>query len=220
MKLLNLWTIPIAILSLLISTLPKAIATPLAQAEPPDLCRRVTERRGLAVHRTPDPNQTQIGGVDPNATVTLAADAEPIVGSDGRIWIKITAPVEGYISNGPPNSGGNLAYCSGSVRPSPPTPTPPRTSTPPSPVSETPEIPNGQFCRQVNGLVTPQGLAIRSAVSGPSQYLGGVPANGRVQLIEDYEYIPDPGGIQRSWVEIEAPIKGFVSVNSLIRCFN
>jgi hypothetical protein len=71
----------------------------------------------------------------------------------------------------------------------------------------------------VNGLVTPQGLAIRSAVSGPSEYLGGVPANGRVQLIENYEYIPDPGGIQRSWVEIEAPIKGFVSVNSLIRCF-
>ncbi|MCT7982284.1 SH3 domain-containing protein [Laspinema sp. A4] len=217
MKLLNLWTIPIALLSVMTIALPQAIATPLAQAEAPDLCRRVMERRGLAVHRTPDPSQTQIGGVDPNATVTLAADAEPIVGSDGRIWIKITAPVEGFISNGPPNSGGNLAYCSGSAGPRP-SATPP-TSTTPSPVAETPEIPNGQFCRQVNGLVTPQGLAIRSAVSGPSQYLGGVPANGRVQLIEDYEYIPDPGGIQRSWVEIVAPIKGFVSVNSLIRCF-
>lgn len=219
MKLLNLWIIPIAIPTVLMSSLPRAIATPFAQAEPPDLCRRVTERRGLAVHRTPDPSQTQIGGVDPNANVTLAADAEPIVGSDGRIWIKITAPVEGYISNGPPNSGGNLAYCSGSARPSPATPAPQPTPTAQPPVSETPAIPNGQFCRQVNGLVTPQGLAIRSAVSGPSEYLGGVTANGRVQLIEDYEYIPDPGGVQRSWVEIEAPIKGFVSVNSLIRCF-
>jgi hypothetical protein len=213
MKLLKLWTLPIALLSIL--PLPPAIA----QTEAPDLCRRVTERRGLAVHRTPDPTQTQIGGVDPNATVTLAPDAEPVIGSDGRIWIKITAPVAGYISNGPPNSGGNLAYCSNRPRPTPtPNPAQPRPEAQPT-VSETPAIPNGQYCRQVNGLLTPQGLAIRSAVTGPSQYLGGVPANGRVQLIEDYKYIPDPTGIQRSWVEIEAPIPGFVSVNSLIRCF-
>lgn len=218
-------------------------STQLAQSPTNNLCRRVTSRQGLAVREKPDPNSPQTGGVDYNSEVTLASGAEEVVGTDGRMWIQLATPVSGYVSNGQPKSPGNLELCAGTVSATPPNSTPPNStpqnstpqnstpenSTPPtsapqnstpqnSTSTQTPEIPDGQFCRQVNDLATPQGLAIRAQPYGSSKYVGGIQSNGRVQLVENYEYIPDKDAPDRFWVEIVAPMHGFVSVHSLIRC--
>lgn len=230
MKRWNSWGLSVALLCLTaiaptVSSLAATLVTTNSPASAPShlqaqsasdtLCRRVTARQGLAIRQQPDPNAPQVGGVDFQGQVTLAGNGEGVLGPDNRIWLEVSSPVAGYLSNGQPNSWGNLEPCSGSLTSSTPTPVPPETTTP----SETPTIPDGPLCRQVNGLVTPQGLAVRSEPGGASSYIGGIPGNGRVQLIEDYEYVRDKYGANISWVKIVAPIEGFVSVNSLIRCF-
>lgn len=190
-----------------------ATPAPLAQSESPEnnpasqtvqtpasLCRRVTARQGLAVREKPEPNSLRLGGVTFNTQVRLAEGARNIKGSDGRVWIEIAAPLSGYIASGYPNSETNLGPCSGTVT------TPPQTP------------PAGNLCRQVEPRVAPKGLAVRAQATQLSAYRGGIPANGRVTLVENYRLVLDTSGANRNWVEISAPIRGFVSAQSLIMC--
>lgn len=173
------------------------------------LCRRVNVRQGLAVRERPDPKARQTDGVAYNALVTLAEGARTIPGPDGRIWIELTSPVRGYVSIGYPNSQNNLVNC-GPIGANPP-------ATPPSNPPATPPS-TASLCRQVEGRAAPQGLAIRADAAGNAAYRGGVPAGGRVTLISGYRLIADKTGARRNWVEISAPVAGYVSASSLIQC--
>lgn len=75
------------------------------------------------------------------------------------------------------------------------------------------------LCRQVNDE---QGLIVQKRPTPNSPTVGTVDANQQVKLIEGYRNIRGPAG--RTWVEITAPISGFVSrgfpgnENNLIEC--
>lgn len=62
------------------------------------------------------------------------------------------------------------------------------------------------LCRQVNDA---QGLTVQKRPTPNSPVVGTVDANQQVTLIEGYRDIRGPAG--RTWVEITAPISGFVS---------
>lgn len=61
-----------------------------------NLCRKVNSEKGLAVRSRPDPNSEQIGGLESNQQVTLAEGARKIPGPDGRLWVEIVSPINGY----------------------------------------------------------------------------------------------------------------------------
>lgn len=174
------------------------------------LCRQTIVPQGLVVRAEPSPNAARVGGVPDNGQVLLVQGFEGIKGSNGRIWIEITEPVDGYISNGYPNGRSNLIYCPGDTVGRTPEPEPEPDD------GETPSSTN--LCRRVEGRVAPRGLVVRSDASRFSARVGGVPAGGEVTLVPDYELIPDKNDEPRNWVEITEPVDGYLSANSLIMC--
>ncbi|MEB3831329.1 SH3 domain-containing protein [Phormidium sp. CCY1219] len=189
-------------------TTPGAIASlsatsTLAQAN--SLCRRVTEARGLAIRQRPDPNSPQISGVDPNGFLTLASDAREIPGPDGRVWLEISEPVPGYVSNGEPGSAGNLAPCTGSARVAPqPNRQPTNVTT--------------NMCRRISPDIAPQGITVHTEASRFSTNRGGLPPGGRVLLVPNSGLIQDRNREARTWVQISSPVAGYISTESLIYC--
>lgn len=71
-----------------------------------NLCRRVTVAQGLAVRRNPSPSAERVGGIFMGNLVRLASPPRSEKDSQGRTWIQITQPVNGWISSGFPD--GNL----------------------------------------------------------------------------------------------------------------
>jgi hypothetical protein len=61
---------------------------------------------GLAIRQNPAKSAVVIGGVGPQDTVRLVDPRESQKDADGRTWIRISAPVAGWISSGFPE--GNL----------------------------------------------------------------------------------------------------------------
>lgn len=165
------------------------------------LCRRVVEPAGLVIRQRPTPNSPILGRVPLNQMINLVEGYRGIRGPDGRTWIQITAPAQGFISNGYPNGASNLVLCGGSV------------TQPPAPA------PSANLCRQVEGRATTgRGLVIRSRPSELSERVGGVPVNGRLTLVSNYQLIPDVDGRDRNWVQIASPASGYVSAGNLIMC--
>ncbi|NJK68204.1 MAG: hypothetical protein HC941_18210 [Microcoleus sp. SU_5_3] len=66
--------------------------------------------------------------------------------------------------------------------------------------------------------MAPKGLAIRADASKTSAVKGGVPANGKVTLVPNFQLIKDKNGEDRNWVEISEPVPGFISAGNLIMC--
>lgn len=163
-----------------------------------NLCRRVIEKQGLAVHARPTPTSPVVGGVGFNTEVTLSVNNRGTRGPDGRTWIEITAPERGYISNGFPDSKGNLEDCSDRVETPPPT--------------------NRNLCRQIDLRAAPRGVVVREKPSRLSERVGGVASGARVRLVPNYKLVPDANGERRDWVEIAEPEEGFISANTLIMC--
>lgn len=163
------------------------------------LCRRVRTPDGLIVRDRPDPNSPQIGSLAPNTQVTLIKDWRGINGPDGRIWVEISSPVRGFITNGFPTASSNLELCS-------------------EPVTQPTPTPNTNLCRQVDRVVAPEGIAVRADASVRSARVGGVGPGERVTLIPDYRAVRDRNGEDRNWVEISSPVRGFVSASNLIQC--
>ncbi|OUC16644.1 MAG: hypothetical protein B0A82_00775 [Alkalinema sp. CACIAM 70d] len=62
-------------------------------------CRVVTQKLGLIVRKEPM-SADVVGGVAMNEKVTLANPAEMKEASDGRTWVKIVKPLEGWVSEG------------------------------------------------------------------------------------------------------------------------
>ena len=77
------------------------------------VCRRVVQPQGLAIRKTPDPSAATIGGVAQNQKVTLTDPVQSRQGQDGRIWVRIVKPIDGWVSNGFVNQRyRNLGNCS------------------------------------------------------------------------------------------------------------
>lgn len=165
-----------------------------------DRCRQISEPRGLVVRARPTPNSPVVGQVSYAQKVTLATNAQGITGPGGRSWVEITDPVRGFISNGFPNSSGNLVDCSTGLAQTPST------------------RPSGSLCRQVDRRAAPEGVVVRAAPSRSAPRRGGVASGEQVQLASDYRLVPDPNGERRNWVRITTPVPGYISANTLIMC--
>lgn len=163
------------------------------------LCRRVRTPDGLIVRDRPDPNSPQIGSLPPNAQVTLSPDWRGITGPDGRIWVEISSPMRGFITNGFPTVASNLELCS-------------------EPVTQPTPTPNTNLCRQVDRVAAPEGIAVRADASTRADRVGGVGPGERVTLVPNYRAVRDKNGEDRNWVEISSPVRGFVSASNLIQC--
>jgi hypothetical protein len=96
-------------------TTPPVVTSPPATGKA--LCRQVVtakpvvEAGGLVVRTTPGTGAV-VAGVAPGSQVTLTtnpATTQPT--SDGRVWVEISGPVKGWISNGFQNGVSNLVLC-------------------------------------------------------------------------------------------------------------
>ncbi|HLO49022.1 MAG TPA: SH3 domain-containing protein [Kamptonema sp.] len=184
-------------------------ASQIAQATA-SLCRKVTAQEGLVIREKPSLTSRQVGSAPLNSQITLVEAANVLQASDGRLWVEISSPVRGYISNGYANSQSNLGTCSGTAN------NPPQN--PPAGNGNTGGNSGANLCRQVEPRVAPRGLAVRADASAASAYRGGVPANSKVTLVQNYKLVLDKSGQNRNWVEITSPVAGFVSAQSLIMC--
>ncbi len=85
---------------------PKPDPKPNASA-----CRLVTQVQGLAIRKGPMTTAEAVGGVGPNEKITLVMPAESKNTDDGRTWIKISKPAEGWVSEGFTNGSKNVTAC-------------------------------------------------------------------------------------------------------------
>ncbi len=74
-------------------------------------CRLVTQALGLSIRKDPMSGGAPVGGVGQNEKITLVMPAESKNTDDGRTWIKISKPVEGWVSEGFTNGGKNVTAC-------------------------------------------------------------------------------------------------------------
>ncbi len=180
----------------------------IAQAS---LCRRVNVKQGLTVRAAANSNSAVVGGVELNRQVTLVEGFRNISGPDGRVWVEISAPVRGFVSAGYPNSLNNLVNCNNTSAAQPAT-------QPTAQPTAQPAATTANLCRQVDRRAAPQGLLVRADATPASALRGSVPTGGKVTLVSGYQLVRDKSGATRNWVQITAPVAGFVSANSLIMC--
>ncbi len=74
-------------------------------------CRLVTQPMGLAIRKGPGGSNEAVSGVAQNEKITLVTPPESKNTDDGRTWIKISKPAEGWVSEGFVNAGKNVAPC-------------------------------------------------------------------------------------------------------------
>jgi hypothetical protein len=74
-------------------------------------CRLVTQPMGLAIRKGPGGSNEAVSGVGQNEKITLVTPPESKNTDDGRTWIKISKPAEGWVSEGFVNAGKNVAPC-------------------------------------------------------------------------------------------------------------
>ena len=77
---------------------------------PTSACRLVTQVRGLVIRTGPGSAEV-VGGVAQDEKITLVSPMESKDTADGRTWIKIVKPMEGWVSEGFKNAGQNVAMC-------------------------------------------------------------------------------------------------------------
>ncbi|WP_159788750.1 SH3 domain-containing protein [Sodalinema gerasimenkoae] len=82
-----------------------------SQSDSGSSCRRVIQPEGLTVRQSPSLNGSVLGGVDVEETLRIRLPLRTIVASDGREWVEITAPFDGYVSNGFGDGVSNLGLC-------------------------------------------------------------------------------------------------------------
>ena len=74
-------------------------------------CRLVTQPMGLAIRKGPSGSYEAVAGVAQNQKITLVTPPESQNTNDGRIWIKISKPAEGWVSEGFVSGGKNVGPC-------------------------------------------------------------------------------------------------------------
>jgi hypothetical protein len=95
----------------LMANLKTCPGQPKPPTTPTGSCRVVVQKQGLAIRKEPGAGEV-VGGVALNEKVTLVAPAEMKTATDGRDWVKIIKPVEGWVSEGFKDQAfKNLAAC-------------------------------------------------------------------------------------------------------------
>ena len=87
---------------------------PCPAAPPPADRRRqgLNPPEGLVIRDKPSISGRLVGGVGKGQTVTLTnSPPNRSTDSSGRIWVEISQPTSGWVSNGYPNNPSNLIYC-------------------------------------------------------------------------------------------------------------
>jgi Bacterial SH3 domain len=76
-------------------------------------CLRVNSPigNGLVIRSEPRANSKQVGVVANGQTVALGGFPASVINTDGKNWVAITSPVEGWVSDGSHASQGNLRLC-------------------------------------------------------------------------------------------------------------
>lgn len=76
-------------------------------------CRRVIASQGLIVRQGANPTSAQVGGVAFNQNVYVTTNpATTSTDSSGRVWVQLSTPVAGWVSNGyKTDPSTNLVYC-------------------------------------------------------------------------------------------------------------
>ncbi|MGL6137310.1 MAG: SH3 domain-containing protein [Planktothrix sp.] len=189
---------------------PQEIKSNIAQNLPP-LCQKVNVVNGLAVHLRPTSISPIVGNLSHQQQVNLAPNHRNIRGPEGNTWVEINTPLKGFVSRGFPYNETNLINCDGSG-----TLYPPNNPNPNNPNINNP--PNSNLCRQINRQTAPRGLVVRANPSRSSTRLGAVSVGDQVYLAPSQQIYSDRNGENRQWIEITAPIPGFVAVDNLIRC--
>ncbi|MGL5511419.1 MAG: SH3 domain-containing protein [Microcoleaceae cyanobacterium] len=185
---------------------PQETKLNIAQNLPP-LCQKVNVVNGLAVHLRPTSISPIVGNISYQQQVNLVPNHRNIRGPEGSTWVEINTPLKGFVSRGFPYNETNLINCDGSGTVYPPMPNP-NINNPP----------NSNLCRQINRQTAPRGLVVRSAPSRSSTRLGAVSVGDQVYLAPSQQIYSDRNGENRQWIEITAPIPGYVAVDNLIRC--
>ena len=90
---------------------PAPSPTPVPTS-PGSKCRQVLNPpEGLVIRQMASTSSSVVGGVAVNSKVELSTDPATLKVAGGRNWIEISAPAQGWISNGLVGSKGNLIYC-------------------------------------------------------------------------------------------------------------
>jgi len=78
-----------------------------------ELCRRVLRpNEGLTIRRNPTSTSDVVGGVPVLGQVTLTTNPATVTRAENRNWVQISAPANGWVSNGVVNeSVSNLGIC-------------------------------------------------------------------------------------------------------------
>ncbi|MFB2897099.1 SH3 domain-containing protein [Aerosakkonemataceae cyanobacterium BLCC-F50] len=76
-------------------------------------CRKVRVQKddGLVIRAEADANSRVVGRVKNGQTVEISKVPPETKIQDGRSWIKVNSPIEGWVSNGMLGSKGNLQFC-------------------------------------------------------------------------------------------------------------
>ncbi len=166
-----------------------------------DLCRRIiSPPEGLVIRSEATSTSANVGGVAQYGRVTLSSNpATTSKDSAGRTWVKISAPANGWISNGLPGSGGHIVLCSATNPPTNPPTNPQPQPQPPTTASR---------CRRV--INPPEGLLILKEARSGSGVVGGVGFRERMTLTSA-PATTSKDSTGRTWVKIEAPAAGWVS---------
>ena len=185
-----------------------------------NLCRRVSGQvgnQGLAIHTDASRLSSYRGGLPSGGRVMLVPNYQLIPDSNGesRNWVQIMEPIAGFIA------ADTLVMCDDVGRSLPENAliSAPETAAVTNPTSNSTEaIDNPELCRRVESPFAPDGLAIRADASSSAAYLGGVEPGETVYLVPNYRPIPDSNDSSRSWLQITAPIPGFIAAGNVIMC--
>jgi hypothetical protein len=94
---------------------PPVVTPPTPDAK--KLCRQVArtavmiQNNGLNIRSEASDTATIVGGIAPGATLTLTTAPATSKVDAGRVWIQISAPTAGWVSNGFQGDKGNLVMC-------------------------------------------------------------------------------------------------------------
>ncbi|MCU0551906.1 MAG: SH3 domain-containing protein [Leptolyngbya sp. Prado105] len=80
---------------------------------PASTCRRVTQPQGLIIRQSPNVSSPVVGGANFNTQVNVSTTPTTSqVDSTGRVWVQLSKPAAGWVSNGFVKvPGSNLVNC-------------------------------------------------------------------------------------------------------------
>jgi uncharacterized protein YgiM (DUF1202 family) len=91
---------------------PKPDDKPTPKPDDQGLCRFVVQSQGLVIRKEPSASSAVVGEAPANTRVTLTTSpATAKTDTTGRVWVAISGPQSGWVSNGFGKGVSNLIFC-------------------------------------------------------------------------------------------------------------